>query len=348
VALAGHTSRRSKTLEAAVDGPTALDLSRAFSPERTGAQAYVRVTRGCNKFCSFCVVPYTRGPEVHRDPDGIVDEVRRLAAAGALEVTLIGQTVNHYQHNDTSFAQLLARVHDEVPELPRLRFVTSYPRDFTDEALDVMASRARIAPYLHIPAQSGSDRLLRSMNRGYTSAEYYGLIDRARARMPDIRLAGDMIVGFPGETDEDHQASLELLERVRYKQVFVFKYSPREGTVAARRLVDDVPEEVKKQRNHQLLELQGKIALEANRAQIGSTVDVLVESEGKRRDTPPADGIVLGWQKKSGARLVGRTGGDEIVAFNGPVELIGKFAQVRVIEATPLTLLGELSAAATH
>ncbi len=344
VALAGHTSRRSKTLEAAVDGVEAMDLSRAFSPERSGFQAYVRVTRGCNKFCSFCVVPYTRGPEVHRPPEQVIDEVQKLVAAGALEVTLIGQTVNHYEHGDTSFAKLLWRVHEEVPELVRLRFVTSYPRDFTDEALDVMAACRRISRYLHIPAQSGSDRLLKLMNRGYTVAEYMGLIERARARMPDIRLAGDMIVGFPTETDEDHKASLELLRFARYKNAFIFKYSPREGTVAARRLEDDVPEEQKRARNLEMLELQAQISIAENKQRVGAVLDVLVESESKLRGEAPTqgDGVRLGWQKRGEhVRLVGRTGGDEIVAFDGPKHLVGKLTQVRATGATPLTILGE-------
>ncbi len=346
VALAGHTSRRSKTLEAAQDGVEALDLSRSFSPLENQFQAYVRITRGCNKFCSFCVVPYTRGPEVHRRPEDIVAEVRKLAAAGALEVTLIGQTVNHYQYEQTSFADLLWKVHEEVPELPRLRFVTSYPRDFTDEALDVMAAAPRICRYLHIPAQSGSDRLLRLMNRGYTVEDYLGLIDRARARMPDIRLAGDMIVGFPSETDEEHRASLELVRAVRYKNVFVFKYSPRDGTVAARRLVDDVPEEKKRERNLELLEAQKAVALENHRRLLGTTLSVLVESEGKLRAEAPSGEVRLGWgrrpQDASLVRLIGRTPGDEIVAFDGPRELIGRIVEVRAKDATNLSIFAEL------
>ncbi|MBC7795093.1 MAG: MiaB/RimO family radical SAM methylthiotransferase, partial [Clostridia bacterium] len=219
-ALVGHTARRTATLDAAMDGIETMDLSRAFAPYATAdgvarRQAYVRITRGCNKFCSFCVVPYVRGPEVHRPAQNIVDEVKRLVDAGVLEVTLIGQTVNHYTFEDTNFAKLLKRVHDEVPDLKRLRFITSYPRDFTDEALDVMASSERICKYLHIPAQSGSDRMLKLMNRGYTVAEYEGLLERARVRMPDIRLAGDMIIGFPTESDEDHALSMQLIEHAR-------------------------------------------------------------------------------------------------------------------------------------
>lgn len=355
LALAGHTSRRSATLEAAMDGVENLDLSRAFSPTDGAFQAYARITRGCNKFCSFCVVPFTRGPEVHRPPEQIVEEVRRLAAAGALEVTLLGQTVNHYVYKDggrtTSFADLLWRVHEEVPELPRLRFITSYPRDFGDDALDVMAAAPRICRYLHIPAQSGSNRLLRLMNRGYKIEEYLDLIDRARARMPDIRLAGDMIVGFPSETDEEHQSSVELLKRVRYKSCFVFKYSPRSGTVAERRLVDDIPEEVKKERNVELLAVQSAISAEHHKAYMGTYLDVLVEGQSKLKNASPrvddAGGVRIGWQKPSAraedVRLVGRTVGDEIVAFDGPPELIGKIVSLKAIGGTPLTILAQYS-----
>ena len=176
VALMGATSRRSSTLEAAEDNLELLDLSRSISPDDNVAQAYVRITRGCNKFCTYCVVPYTRGPEVHRPPQNIIDEVKRLADAGVLEVTLLGQTINHYHydHGDgrkTTFAELLYQIHEAVPHLPRLRFVTSFPRDFTDHALQAMRDCERICRYLHVPAQHGSDRILKLMNRGYTAGQ---------------------------------------------------------------------------------------------------------------------------------------------------------------------------------
>src|SRR5579871_5960447 len=204
-----------------------LDRMRAVDDRASPWQAYVRITRGCNKFCAFCVVPRTRGPELHRPPGAIIDEVKRLTDGGALEVTLLGQTINHYYFDEHdkkwSFADLLFNIHEQVPSLKRLRFLTSYPRDFTDDALDVMRSCERISKYLHIPAQSGSDKVLREMNRGYDLETYLGLIERAKARMPDISLIGDMIVGFPNETDEDFQLSIDLLRMVRYKNVFVFK-----------------------------------------------------------------------------------------------------------------------------
>jgi tRNA-2-methylthio-N6-dimethylallyladenosine synthase len=360
VALAGHTARRSATLDAASERLEALDRSRTHAPGERQPQAFVRVTRGCNKLCSFCVVPFVRGPEAHRAPDAIVDEVRQLVDGGALEVTLIGQTINHYRYEEggkaTSFAELLWRIHEEVTALPRLRFVTSYPRDFGDDILDVMAAAPRICRFLHLPAQSGSSRLLKLMNRGYSAEEYGALIERARARLPDVRFAGDMIVGFPTESDEDHRASIGLLERVRYKNAFIFKYSPREGTAAARRLADDVPEEVKKTRNLEMLEVQAGISRDANLRRVGERHAVLVESEGKLRadrkpegageatseaasdeasDSRPA--ARPGWR-----RLIGRTVGDEIVAFDGPPELIGRIVEVQAVAATHLTILGEL------
>ena len=350
-ALSGHTSRRSAVLEQAADGVEALDLSRSMAPTDAPFQAYVRITRGCNKMCSFCVVPYTRGPEVHRPPQHIIDEIRRLVVAGRQEVTLIGQTVNHYAFHDggktTSFADLLWRIHEEVPELARLRFLTSYPRDFGDDALDVMAAAKRICRYLHIPAQSGSDRVLRLMNRGYTRDDYLSLLERARARMPDIRLAGDMIVGFPSETDADHEASMTLLQAARYKSAFIFKYSPRPGTVAVRRLPDDVPEDVKKARNLQLLHLQNSISLTQHQQYVGRELDVLVEGQSKLRPTVVAPGHVhVGWQRAAqndDVRLVGRTEGDEIVAFAGSPALIGSMVRVRAAGATPLTIVAELA-----
>ena len=240
-ALQGNRSRRSSALSAADDNLELLDLSRAFDPDfrqsRTSS-AYVRITRGCNKFCTYCVVPNTRGAEVHRPPESIVEECRALVENGAIEITLLGQTVNHYRYTHgvalnaegvevpqigpgltafkkpidenqqvTTFANLLKRIHDEVPDLLRLRFVTSYPIDFGDDILTVMRDCPRICNYLHVPAQSGSNVMLKKMNRGYTVEEYLAFIDRARAIIPDVEIAGDIIVGFCGETEEDYLAT---------------------------------------------------------------------------------------------------------------------------------------------
>lgn len=325
IALQGGASRRSATLAAAEDSLEMLDLSRAVSPidgapEARRASAYVRITRGCNKFCTYCVVPFTRGAEVHRPPDHIVAECKRLAESGVIEITLLGQTVNHYRFEHgaavtmggvvqpqkgrsytgghrrdpfsgkatTTFADLLARIHDEVPEIRRLRFVTSYPRDFGDDVLEVIRHHPRICRYLHVPAQSGSNRLLKSMNRGYTVEEYLEFLQRARAALhePDIgrplMVSGDIIVGFPGESEDDHAATVSLLSRARYKNCFIFKYSPRPGTVAYDKLADDVPDDLKRRRNNELLEIQTRISDEVSRDQVGQTVEVFVEGLSRK------------------------------------------------------------------
>ncbi|NLG42552.1 MAG: MiaB/RimO family radical SAM methylthiotransferase [Phycisphaerae bacterium] len=262
----------------------ALDLSRTFAPGENVLQSYVRVQRGCDKFCTYCVVPFTRGPERSRPPEHIVDEVRRLADCGCREVTLLGQTVNSYTwrdgHTAVPFARLLEQV-QAVPGIDRVRFVTSFPADWDADIFRVMRDYPRVMPYLHIPAQSGSDRILRLMRRGYTVAEYLRLMDAARQYVPHIGLAGDFIVGFCGEAEEDFQASAELVRRVQYQNIFVFKYSPRPGTVADRRRSDDVPTEVKNRRNQELLAIQSEVSLVQKRALIGQTFEVLVEGFSK-------------------------------------------------------------------
>ncbi|HEY1683868.1 MAG TPA: MiaB/RimO family radical SAM methylthiotransferase [Tepidisphaeraceae bacterium] len=367
VALMGANARRSSTLAAAEDHLELLDLSRSISAEDDLAQAYVRITRGCNKFCTYCVVPYTRGPEVHRPPGNIIEEVKKLVGAGVLEVTLLGQTVNHYhyRHTDgreTSFAELLYQIHEAVPDLHRLRFVTSFPRDFTDEALQVMRDCPRICQYLHVPGQSGSDRILKLMNRGYTANQYYEFIDRARGYMPDICIASDFIVGFSTETDEDFAASVEMVQRCRFKNSFIFKYSPRPGTVAIDRFEDDVPEEVKRKRNNELLAAQAEVCSANNRAMVGKMVEVLVEGESplaNKRAYPSAPGTVeLKWESRkvgndeaphvhaglsAGAprsQMIGRTRGDQVVAFYGDPSLRGKLIDVEIVAAKNLTLFG--------
>ena len=340
VALQGSASRRSATLAAAGDSLELLDLSRSISPldddGPVSRSAYVRITRGCNKFCTYCVVPFTRGAEVHRPPDHIIDECKKLADAGAIEITLLGQTVNHYRFehgaavtidgltqpqkgrsftgghrrdplagaNVTTFADLLRRIHDEVPAIKRLRFVTSYPRDFGDDVLEVIRHHPRICRYLHVPAQSGSDRLLKLMNRGYTVAEYLEFLDRTREYLdqPEIgrplMLSGDFITGFPTETDEDFNLTKQFLIRCRYKNAFIFKYSPRPGTIAFDKLADDIPEHTKRARNNELLALQNLIADDISREQIGRTFDVLVE--GLSRQTLKKQGKTSGDLRKAG------------------------------------------------
>jgi tRNA-2-methylthio-N6-dimethylallyladenosine synthase len=356
IALMGASVRRSSTLAAAEDNLEMLDLSRSVSPSDAVAQAYVRITRGCNKFCTYCVVPYTRGPEVHRPPQNIIDEVRKLTDAGAKEVTLLGQTVNHYRYRhgdgrETSFAELLYQVHEAVAELPRLRFVTSFPRDFTDEALQAMRDCRRICRYLHVPAQHGSDRVLKLMNRGYTTQQYYDFIDRARGFMPDLCIASDFIVGFPTETEEEFAATVEMVRRCRFKNSFIFKYSPRPGTVAIDRFEDDVPEDVKRRRNNELLAAQQEASAANNREMVGKTVEVLVEGESKlvsRREAAGPGMVELGWAKKREVeptvrtQLVGRTRGDQVVVFDGDASLKGQLLDVQIVRSQSLTLFGRL------
>jgi len=362
------------------ENPRDGDLERfesvyGVTDEQTPHQAFVRVMRGCNRFCTYCVVPYVRGPEACRPPEAILEQVRKLADAGVKQVTLLGQTVNSYRYDVGGRTWCLADLLEttaRVPGIEWVRFVTSYPADeFYERILQAMAGSAKICHYLHMPAQSGSDRILAAMNRRYTAAHYLELIDRARAVVPDIAVAGDFIVGFPGETDGDFEATVDLAKKARYKNSFIFKYSPRPGTTADRRLVDSVPPEVKQWRNVELLAVQERISAELNQAFVGQRVRVLVEGPSKKAQVNAASvqngrgtcdglesesqgpgiesaGIGLpstmtdGSTQDSFVQLVGRTSTDCIVVFHGPAALAGCFAEVRIVKATPLTLLGEL------
>ena len=379
-ALQGNRSRRSAALSAAEDNLELLDLSRSFNPDylqTKGKSAYVRITRGCNKFCTYCVVPNTRGAEVHRPPDSIIDECKELAETGVIEVTLLGQTVNHYRYTHgvalnadgievpqigpgltafkkpvapsthvTTFANLLQRIHEEVPELQRIRFVTSYPRDFGDDILTVMRDCQRICNYLHVPAQSGSNRILKLMNRGYTVEEYLEFVDRARAIIPDVEIAGDIIVGFPTETEEDFQATVDLIKHVRFKNNFVFHYSPRPGTVAIDRFEDDVPRDVKRRRLNELLDIGAVISGEVHRAYIGQEIDIFVEKVSSKEHQQK--GVELRWEQAK-VQLSGRTAGDLICVFDVNQDvaesMVGEIVQVKITESAPLLLKGTLSVA---
>ncbi|CAN5429348.1 tRNA (N6-isopentenyl adenosine(37)-C2)-methylthiotransferase MiaB [soil metagenome] len=355
VALMGANVRRSSTLVAAEDHLELLDLSRSVSPGDDVSQSYVRINRGCNKFCTYCVVPYTRGPEVHRPPQNIIDEVKMLTDAGSREVTLLGQTINHYAfaHGDgrvTTFADLLYQIHEAVPDLPRLRFVTSFPRDFTDEALQAMRDCSRICRYLHAPAQHGNDRILKLMNRGYTVQQYRDFLGRAREYMPDVSVASDFIVGFPTETDDEFDQTVDLVRECRFKNSFIFKYSPRPGTTAIERFADDVPEDVKRVRNNRLLAVQQEVSEAISREMIGHTYDVIVEGVSKFVSRGIESKIELGWEKRARfatgpeTQLIGRTMGDHIVCFNGDPALKGEIVTVQIVDAKGLTLFGNLAA----
>jgi tRNA-2-methylthio-N6-dimethylallyladenosine synthase len=329
------------------DAPAGLTLERFES--RYGVdgvaegalpgQAFVRVMRGCDNFCAYCIVPYVRGPEVCRPPAAVLEQVRRLADAGVRQVTLLGQTVNAYRYESGEKTWCLADLLEQAGQVEGIewvKFVTSYPSaEFFDDILAVMASAQKVCSYLHMPAQSGSDRILRAMNRHYSAAEYLALLERAREIVPDIAVAGDFIVGFPGESEEDFQATTDLLRRAKYKNCFIFKYSPRPGTKADKRLADTVPADVKQRRNVELLAVQEEISDQLSRAFLGRTVRVLVEglSKKSRVNAPDAE---------NHPQLVGRTATDYIVVFNGPPSLAGHFAQVEITRTAPLTLFGEL------
>jgi len=303
------------------------------------SQAYVRAMRGCNNFCSYCIVPYVRGPEVCRPPEAIIEQIKKLASQGVKQVTLLGQTVNSYKYKKGeriwSLADLLHTA-SNIDGIEWLRFVTSYPsEEFFDEILQVMADSPKVCNYLHLPAQSGSDKILRAMNRNYSAAWYLELLDRARAAVPRIAIAGDFIVGFPGETEDDFNDTVELAKKARYKNAFIFKYSPRPGTIADKRLQDTVPAEVKQKRIVELLAVQEKISDRLSRDFLDKEVKVLVEGLSKKSHRNIVDSA-------DNPQLVGRTETDYIVVFNGPMSLAGRFAKVKIIKTSPLTLFGEL------
>ncbi len=346
IALEHDRSRRTpkdrRTLEH--DSIESLDLSRTAPPDGSVLQAYVRVQRGCDKFCTYCVVPYTRGPERSRPPTNIVEEVRKLADMGTREITLLGQTVNSYSYAENGrtvrFADLLGRAHD-VAGIERIRFVTSYPGDFTDDILQAMRDLPKVCEYLSLPAQSGSNAVLRRMRRDYTTEQYLELVNKARQMVPGISLSSDFIVGFSGETEEDHRATLALIERIRYKNIFMFKYSNRPNTKADKLLPDDVPYEVKQRRHSELMALQHRLSIEHHRAMIGRRVEVLVEGPSKPA-VKARQAIEAGKARTSrrADQLTGHTRGDEIVVFPGPDSLIGKLVTIEVADASPLTLQG--------
>jgi len=282
---------------------------------------FVEIAQGCDNFCSYCVVPYVRGPEESRPADDIADEVRRLADSGVREVTLLGQNVNSYAGG---LADLLRKIHD-TPGIQHIRFVTSHPKDVTDDLLQTMAELPKVCEHLHAPAQSGSSSVLQRMNRRYTSEQYDGMLDRARRIVPGIEIASDFIVGFPGETEEDFRQTVELVRTAEFNQCFIFKYSPRSGTKAAE-MPDDVPAEVKKRRNAELLAVQEEVSTRRNRDKHGRTLEVLFE----------------GPSKNDASKLSGRSRGYDIVIVEGPASLAGGIAPVCVTDSTPLTLFGEI------
>jgi tRNA-2-methylthio-N6-dimethylallyladenosine synthase len=299
-------------------------------------QAYVRAMHGCDKFCSYCVVPYVRGPETSRPPAAIVEQVKRLAQNGIKQITLLGQRINAYEYKAGEKTYCLADLLEmlsKIDGIEWLKFVTSYPsKKYFEEIMRAMANQPKVCRYLHIPAQSGCDKILKAMNRGYTSAEYLELLDTARQIVPDIEVAGDFIVGFPGETDDDFAQSAELLKKARYKNSFIFKYSPRPGTVADKRLEDNIPLEIKTRRNGELLKIQEQISAELASRFNSQIVKVLVEGPSKKSHRN---------QDSTLPQLISRTATDWIVVFNGLESLAGQFANIKITRTTPLTLFGK-------
>ena len=299
-------------------------------PQRIGLGhklgGFVSIMRGCNNFCHYCIVPYTRGRERSRDVESILREVRDLRDRGFKEVTLLGQNVNSYQWNEgNSFPQLLRRVAEEAPEM-RIRFTTSHPKDMSDETLRVIAEMPNVCKHIHLPVQSGSDRILKLMNRKYTREWYMGRVDAIRRIIPDCGLSTDIFVGYHSETEEDHQLSLSLMREVGYDSAFMFKYSERPGTYASKHLPDNVPEEEKIRRLNELIALQAEISAQQNKKDEGKEFDVLVE----------------GFSKRSREQLCGRTEQNKMVVFDKAGHHIGETVRVKIIGSTSATLLGVL------
>ncbi len=289
---------------------------------------FVSIMRGCNNFCTYCIVPYTRGRERSRDIDSILNEIRNMDTNGFKEVTLLGQNVNSYlfekEGERINFSMLLEKVAQEVPNM-RVRFVTSHPKDMSDETLHVIARYPNICRYIHLPAQSGSSRILKIMNRKYTREWYLDRISAIRRILPDCAISTDLFCGFHSETEEDYQETLSLMREVGYDSAYLFKYSERPGTYAAKHLADDVPEEVKVRRLQGLIDLQNKLSEESNLRDIGKTFEVLVE----------------GFSKRSREQLFGRTSQNKVVIFDKKNFHVGQFIQVKITGASSATLFGE-------
>ena len=322
---------------------------RDIVPQRicgTHVGGFVSIMRGCNNFCHYCIVPYTRGRERSRDPESILCEVADLHDRGYKEVTLLGQNVNSYAgefkikneqlkiNNDgegggadggkVTFPALLRRVAETFPDM-RIRFTTSHPKDMSDETLEVIASHGNLCRHIHLPVQSGSDRILKLMNRKYTREWYMGRVAAIRRIIPDCSITTDIFVGYHSETEEDHQMSLSLMREVGYDSAFMFKYSERPGTYASKHLPDDVPEEVKLRRLSEMIELQTRLSAERNAMDVGREFDVLVE----------------GYSKRSREQLFGRTSQNKVVVFDKGAHRIGDTVRVKITSSSSATLKGE-------
>ncbi|MCF2602650.1 tRNA (N6-isopentenyl adenosine(37)-C2)-methylthiotransferase MiaB [Parabacteroides distasonis] len=290
---------------------------------------FVSIMRGCNNFCTYCIVPYTRGRERSRDVESILNEIRDMRDKGFKEVTLLGQNVNSYRFERgdevITFPRLLALVAEEVPQM-RVRFTTSHPKDMSDETLEVIAAHDNLCKMIHLPAQSGSDRILKEMNRKYTRAWYLDRIAAIRRILPDCAISTDLFCGFHSETEADYEQTLSLMREVGYDSAFLFKYSERPGTYASKHLPDDVPEEEKIRRLQGMIDLQNQLSEESNRRDIGKTFEVLIE----------------GFSKRSREQLFGRTSQNKVVIFDKQDFHVGQFIQVKITRASSATLFGEV------
>ena len=292
--------------------------------DRNGVSAFIAIMRGCNNYCAYCVVPYTRGIERSRDPQTIVAEARTLFENGYREVTLLGQNVNSYSYGEVGFPELMAMV-AQISPLLRVRFATSHPKDISDRLLEVMASYDNICKAIHLPAQSGSNEMLKKMNRKYTREWYLERIAAIRRYMPDCAITTDLIAGFCGETLEDHQATLSLMREVGYASAFMFKYSERPGTFSARHFADDIADEEKTRRLNEIIALQNQLSVESNEAEVGLIRQVLVE----------------GTSKRSEEQLCGRTSQNKMVVFDRGSHSAGDYVTVKITGCSSATLFGE-------
>ena len=296
--------------------------SDIFPTRESGVNAWIAVMRGCDNFCTFCVVPYTRGRERSREPQNVVEEVKRLVDEGFKQVTLLGQNVNSYKSGEYDFADLMDMV-SKVEGLERIRFTSPHPKDFPEKLIEVVANNPKACKHIHLPLQAGNNRVLELMNRTYTKDDFLELAFRMRKMIPDLVLTTDIIVGFPTETEQDFLDTLEIMQQVEFDSAFMFKYSERKQTIASRKYPDDVSEEDKTSRITRLVELQRKHSLKRNKTHIGQVFDIMIEGTGKKP-----------------GQILGRNDGNKIVVFPGNGQRNGEIVTVKITEATTNTLIG--------
>ncbi len=301
------------------------EIYKDIYPIHTGKfNAFVTIMRGCNNFCSYCIVPYTRGRERSRPTEDIINEIWKIGEKGFKDVTLLGQNVNSYNYKNVNFAELLRQV-NKIDSIKRIRFVSSHPKDLSDEVIQVMAESGKVCEHLHLAMQSGDDDILAKMNRGYTSQHFFNITQKLKQAMPDIAITTDIIAGFPGETDEQFQRTYDLMKKIQFDYAFTFKYSPRTGTKAAD-FTDHIPEDIRLSRLQQLIELQQNITTSKYKEQIGKIKEIYVEQVSK----------------KSADEMAGKSRDFKITVFPGDRSLIGKFVKVKITDAVGWTLKGKL------